>query len=180
MTELGQWIMKLLESGWDYIKFFTIINSFEQGLLLRLGKPLKNGKSVLKAGVHFKFPIIDYVYSAYVSVDTMEIKQVNITTLDGKTSTHGLVVKFDVVNIYKYIVDTNDPRSNMHDICRGILSNHLEDCNWDDIRKKPTINAIKRKIEKECEEMGVRIIDVYFTDKCLTKAIKLFSEGTTI
>jgi hypothetical protein len=68
----------------------------------------------------------------------------------------------------------------MHDLCRGILSNYLEDCNWEDIRKKPTINAIRKKIALECEDMGVEVMDVWFSDKCITRAIKLFSEGATI
>ena len=180
MGELGQWIMKLLEAGWDYIKIFTVIAAYEEGVLLRLGKPLRKGRSVLKPGFHLKFPILDYVYTAIVTTDTMEIKAVNITTLDGKTSTNGLIVKFRVSDIYKYLIETNEPRSNMHDLCRGILSNYLEDCNWEDIRKKPTINAIRKKIALECDEMGVEVLDVYFSDKCLTRAIKLFSEGAVI
>jgi regulator of protease activity HflC (stomatin/prohibitin superfamily) len=93
MAELGQWIMKLFEAGWDYIKIFTIIAAYEEGVLLRIGKPLRKGRSILKPGFHLKFPILDYVYTAIVTTDTMEIKAVNITTLDGKTSTNGLIIK---------------------------------------------------------------------------------------
>lgn len=180
MEGIFAWIQKLLEEGWDYIKIFPIINKYEEGVLLRLGRPLKNGKSILKPGPHIKFPIIDYVHTAYVTADTMEIRPVNITTLDGKTSTDGLVVEYEVEDIYKYLIETNDPKSNMHDICRGILSSILEDLNWEDIRKKTTINAITRRIKEKCKEMGVRVKEVYFSDKCLTKAIKIFSEDKII
>lgn len=169
---LGEWIKELLSQWIDYLKPWVLIQQFEEGVLLRFGK----FHSILKPGIHAKFPIADYHYSAIVTADTMKIDAVSITTLDNKTISVGAIVEFEISDIYKYLILTNDPRTNMHDICRGVISDLLEDTSWESIKKKTTLNAVTRRISKRCEEMGVNIRSVSFTDKSMAMVVKLFSD----
>lgn len=104
----------------------------------------------------------------------MKIEDVNITTLDGKTATIGGEFDLIVSDIKKALNDTHEWKSNLQDISRGIISNELEDLNWDEIRKKTTKNAIERKIKTRALEMGITISNFSFTDKVLSRAIRLF------
>lgn len=166
------WIKEILSQCWDHIKFWAVINHYEEGVLLRFG----NYKKVLLPGLHFKIPIADYVFSSIVKIDTMPITPVNICTIDNKTITIGAMVKYDIVDIKKYLIDTNEAKGNMQDLSRGIISDYLEDCTWDDIRLKKTIKKITNLISKEAEEMGIRVLEVKFTDKCITRTFKIFGE----
>lgn len=168
---MWEWLREILSESLGYLKFWVMVNQFEEGVLLSWGK----FKRILKPGTHLKWPIMDYCYSTIVKYDTISIDEVNITTSDGLTITIGCIIEYDVEDVRKFLIETNDAKSNMKDVCRGVLSNVLEDCTWDEITKKTTMNKVKRMLESKYNDMGVRMKDVMFTDKCKTKALKLFT-----
>lgn len=167
------WLSQVFEKFWDYIRPWEVIDPFERGVLVRLGKYKRN----LNPGFHLKIPFIDYVYSAVVTPDTMNTAPVTLTTTDGKSVSIGAVIEFQIEDIYKYMLCTNEPRSNIHDIILGAISEEIEDRDWDEIKKKITKNAVHRKISKKGEEMGIKITDFYFTDKCQVRPFKIFKDN---
>lgn len=173
MGAFGERILEFISQFFEYLKPWVLIEEFEEGVLLRWGKY----KKTLKKGIYFKFPISDFSYSAIVSTDTLEITNVNITSADGQTISTGFVIEYTIKDVKKFLIDTNDAKSNMKDLAKGVVSNQLEDINWENIRKKTTINAIKRELSKKYEELGVSVKDVLFTDKCKSRAIKLFNNA---
>lgn len=124
-----------------------------------------------------KIPFVDYGHSAIVTFDTLSIDEVNITTADGQTISIGLYLEFEVEDIYKYLIETNDTRTNMMDISKGVASSILEDISWEDIKKKATINRIVKQLTPKLEMMGVKLRDCQFTDKCKSSVFKVFSGG---
>lgn len=166
------WISQVLEKFWEYIKFWQIVESFEKGVLCRWGIAIKE----LEPGFHWKYPCADYVYTTIVTPDTINIKPITLTTADGKTISIGAVVEFDIVDIWKYLIDTNEARSNMRDVCLGVISDDVEDRDWEEIKKKTTRNAVQKKLSKACEQMGIRVINFYFTAKSITKSFSLSKE----
>lgn len=173
MVGLGEWVTQVLSQCGDYLKPWVLINQFEEGILLRWGKYIR----ILKPGLHPKWPIADYHYSAIVTADTMKIDAVNITTSDNKTISVSAVVEFEIEDVYKYLILTNDPRSNMHDVCRGVISTLLEDLDWYSIKKKTTLNAVGRRMTSKCQEMGVKVNNVSFTDKSMSLVLKMFTDN---
>lgn len=147
------------------------ILEYKEGVLFRAGRFVK----ILYPGWHFKIPFIDSFHTENVKLDTMSVKEVNITTLDGKTATIGCEFDIEITDFYQASVLTNEWRTNLFDISRGILSNDLEDINWDDIRKKTTKNSIARKIEKRALELGITVSNFNFTDKSISRTINLFN-----
>ncbi len=162
-------LIDLLISCWDHFKPILFILEYEEGVMYRGGKLLKS----LEPGWHFKIPFIDDWHVENVKADTMNITPVTITTLDNKTITIGCEFDFYIEDIVLAVVQTNDWRSNLHDMCMGILSDHLEDCNWEDIKKKVVKNQIFKKIEKRALEMGVVASNFNFTEKTITRALAL-------
>lgn len=165
-------LIDLLITVWKDARFLFFIAEYQEGVLLRGGRYIKN----LKPGPHFKLPFIDDIHEDTVKTDTMIIREVNVTTLDGKTATVGCEFEYTIKDIYQALIETSGWRTNLHDICQGILSDSLEDINWDDIRKKTTKNAIAKKIESKAAKMGITTSDFNFTDKALSKSIKLFGD----
>ena len=163
-------LIDLIIEVWDQSKPYVFILEYEEGVMFRAGRFLK----ILKPGWHLKIPFIDNVMEENVKSDTMEIPPINITTLDGKTISIGGEFNLAIDNIYLALVETNDWRSNLKEVCRGILSDHLEDCEWGDIKKKIVKNQISKRIEKRAEEMGIKINNFNYTDKVLTRALTLF------
>lgn len=166
-------LIDLLVQIWDYIKPAIIILQYEEGVLFRFGK----FKKILKPGLHFKIPFADDYHPENVKNDTIRIEPISVTTLDGKTVSVGCEFDFFINDIYLALVETNDWRSNIYDICLGIMSDHLEDCDWADIRKKVVKNQIEKKISKRAYEMGVTMSNFNFTHKAITRAFTLYKES---
>jgi regulator of protease activity HflC (stomatin/prohibitin superfamily) len=162
-------LIKLLEwigEKWrDYLSPFCIVKEYEKGVLLRLGKYKKG----LKVGVNLKLPIIDEIHTCLCKVDTFHVSPVNVTTLDQKQVSVEPIIKFDIVDAKKYLIDTNEAASNLHDISRGIIADYLTDCDWEEVKKKTTLTKIKNALKNECEEMGVNVNKVYFGRIVCTK-----------
>ncbi len=161
-----------LREVWNHMKPIVFLYTYQAGVVFRAGKFLK----VLEPdNWYFRIPFVDDTFEDNISLDTMSIKEVNVTTLDGKTITIGCEFDLKIVDIYKALVTTNDWRSNLIDICRGIISDHIEDNNWDELRKKTTKNAIEKKIEKRATELGITISNFNFTDKMVGRTLTLFN-----
>lgn len=167
-------LIDLLVSVWKDFQPLIFVLEYKEGVMFRAGK----FKKVWLPGPHLRIPFVDTYYTENVKVDTMRVEEVNITTLDGKTVTIGCEFELNITDIVKAVVNTNDWRSNMHDIAQGILSDNLEDIDWEDIRKKTTKNAIAKKIEQRAIEMGITTHNFNFTDKAITRAITLFNNKT--
>jgi regulator of protease activity HflC (stomatin/prohibitin superfamily) len=164
-----EWV---IEKWVDHLSPIVILRCYEGGVLLRLG----SYQGELKEGVNFKMPFIDEVHSVIKTVDTFHVAAVDITTLDGKQASVEPIIKFDIIDFKKYLIDTNQASDNLHDIARGIIADHLTDCNWEDIKDKKTLTQIKNKLKSECDDMGVNILKVYFGRIVTTKMFTVFKE----
>ncbi len=170
---MWEWLREILSQSLDYLKFFVIVNQYEEAILLSWGK----FKRVRTPGTYLKWPIRDYYYHVIVTFDTISIDEVNITTADNQTISIGCVIEYGIKDVVKFLIDTNEAKGNMRDIARGVISNTLEDLTWEDVKKKTTLNAIRKKLTSKYEDMGVDVKDVMFTDKCKSFVLKVFSDS---
>jgi regulator of protease activity HflC (stomatin/prohibitin superfamily) len=169
LIRIFEWIAEIWR---DYLSPVLVLRCYEGGVLLRLGTYRKN----LKEGINFKIPLIDEVHFVITTIDTFHISPVDITTMDNKQVSVEPIIKFDIVDPKKYLVDVNEAAGNIHDIARGVIADYLTDCTWDEIKKKSTLTAIKIALKKECDDMGINIYKVYFGRIVTTKMYTIFKD----
>lgn len=168
---LIDWIAGL----WDQINPFVVIQQYESGIHMRLGRKIKD----LPVGLSFlplKTLFIDQVLTIHTKKDTIQIENVNVTTLDGKSVSVGAVIEFEVTSPSLFFLEANDALSNAKDISRGIIADCLADCNWEEIKQKPTRTDIKRRISKELESIGIKTNQVLFTNMVVSRAFTIFKD----
>lgn len=171
-AEFGQWLATTIDRYADYVKPWVVVNEYQRAVILRWGKYYKS----LGPGTYRKWMIAEYALADNVKPDTMEIPSITITTADNKTVTIGMIIHYEIPDIKKFLVDNNDSRSNMMQMGAAELSDHLEEINWIDIKKKTTKNAVQRKLTPHFSDMGVNILDLKFKDKAEVRAYKFFNE----
>ena len=173
---MGDLIIKTLEwlaDKWhEYLSPYVIMRDYESGVLLRLGRYKKN----LKTGVNWKLPFIDEVHSVVITTNTFHVANVNVTTTDQKTISVGVIIEYDITDVKKYLLDVNEAESNAHDIARGVIASHLTDCSWEDVKLKPTATAIKNKLKKQFDDMGINIHQLIFGDITQSRVFTVFRE----
>ena len=160
-------IIDLIKELWHHFKPVVFINEYEKGLILRAGKIHKT----IEKGWHLRIPFLDDYHTVICTNDTLATKAVNVTTIDDKTITALPVAEFTISDAVKYLIDTNDARTNIHDITRATVSDYLTDCTWEECKLKRTINAITRKVAEQCKPMGVEVSRVMLTDMCVSRVI---------
>jgi regulator of protease activity HflC (stomatin/prohibitin superfamily) len=162
----------LTEKGIDHFSPIFIVSEYESGVLLRLGKYKKN----LSVGVNFKIPLFDAIFKVIKTMDTFHINPVDITTLDNKQVSVEPIIKFEIIDPKKYLLEANEAAGNIHDISRGVIADYLTDCDWEEIKKKTTLTKIKNALKNECDDMGLVIHKVYFGRIVTTRMFTVFKE----
>lgn len=160
-------LIDLLKDLWTDFKPIIFLNDYDKGVIMRRGR----FHHVLTPGINGRIPFYDEYHVALWTTDTMATAPIHITTTDDKTISAVPVVEFTIEDEIKYLVYTNDARSNMHDITRSAVSDYLTDCTWVECKLKRTINAITRRVADECKKMGVNVSRVMLTDMCISRVI---------
>ena len=148
------------------------VNQYQGGVLLRRGKFCRD----LQVGWNFKIPIVDRFLTCTSTLETVLIANVNITTKDGKAITVSTSFEYHIHNPKQFLLDTNDAPSNIKDVAMGCIADCLIDCEWDDISKRKTNNAIKKTLNQELNQYGVTVTRFWFTDVITTKVFTLFQQ----
>lgn len=151
-----EWLQKILSDFWGYLMPFVTIDPFEEGVRVRLGKYTK----VLKSGTYIfpnKIPFIDYVYTAVTKPDTKELTPIYITTTDGETIVITPVIGFEITDIHQWLMEANEPHSNLYDIAGMVTADVVTDMTWEEVKKKSTYTKIKNKINSQIEHLGATV-----------------------
>ena len=160
-------LIDLIKDLWHDFKPVIFLNEYERGVVLRAGRL----HHILKKGINLRLPFIDDYLTVIGTIDTLPTASVHVTTTDDKTITAVPIVEFTIVDEVKFLIDTNDARSNIHDITRATVSDYLTDCTWEECKLKRTINAITRKVAEQCKTMGVEVSRVMLSDMCVSRVI---------
>lgn len=162
-----EFIKYLFEQFQHYILPFTIVRVYEAGVRLRFGK----NPTIIKNGVKFKWPFIDEIITCIMTVDTMTTHAVHVTTTDEKTITVTPVIEYQVEEPIKWLMETNDAETNLHDLTRGFVADYLTDITWEETKKKSTATEIKNKLNKKISDMGAKIHRLILADVCINRVI---------
>lgn len=156
-VDLFKWIWEQFE---HYILPFTIIRIYERGVLLTFGKYPRQ----LKPGLRIKVPFIQEILTDIVTNDTMQAGCVHVTTNDSKTILVSPIIEYIIIDPIKWIIETNEARTNLHDILRSVTADYLTDVSWEECKKKSTLTGIKNKLNKRIESMGAVVTQMMFGD----------------
>lgn len=157
ITDFLKWVWEQFEK---YILPFTIIRAYERGVLLTFGK---NPKPI-DPGLRFKLPFAQEIYTEIITPDTLQGGCVHVTTIDGKTILVSPIIEYIIVDVIKWVIETNEARTNLHDILRAITADYLTDLTWEECKKKGTLTAIKNRLNKRIESMGGVVTQMMFGD----------------
>jgi hypothetical protein len=163
-------LIDILLSVWNSFRPVIFILQFQKGVILRAGKYRRS----LEPGWYFRIPFIDDYYTENVMYDTFCTNVITVTTSDNKTISIAGEFDLRIDNIYKNLVLTNDWRSNLMDVARGIISDTLRNHTWEEACSNYVKNKIQAKIQKRAIEMGILISNFNFTDRSISITLKLW------
>jgi len=164
-------LIELISQFIDYIKFWEVINPYEKGILLRLGK----FKRVLDNGFHFKRPFFDVVEKDIVVTQTLTIPSQTINTKDLKEITIKSVVKYSIADIKLFLTEVYDRVDAISDTTMVINKELIVKTNLDGIHLLD--GEIAKKLRVQVKKWGIEIESVCLTDITKTNSFRLFNEN---
>lgn len=164
-------LVELVVQFADLFRFWVVLDSFEQGVLLRLGK----FERVVEPGLHFIWPFhIDHVLYENVVPTTHSLGNESTTTKDGKSVGFHAVVTYKVHDIRKAMLEINDTDHAVRDACAGEIGRVLREHNWCDIIGSAEIlDKLTGACRKRGFRYGIEVMSVQFAGLALVKSIRL-------
>ncbi len=158
----------------DLVKPWVIVNDYERGIILRLGKYLKK----LEPGRHWKRPFYDMPLAETVVMTTLRPGQQTITTLDKKEIVITPVIRYEIRDIKPYLLEMYDQKATIGDIVQGAIKSTVEKHNYAEILSKDIEGEVLRQVRKELNQYGIKIAKVTFVDLAKMKSIRVLLEPT--
>ena len=167
-------IFDFIEGIWEWLIPWVIIDPYEQGVVIRLGK----FHHVVNPGLRFIFPFgIDEVKYDTVVRQTAYLDVQSLTSKDGKAVAISGIVIFKITDIRKFLLDIDDGETDMTNIVYGIITDWVEDTAWINIRGKLFNTEVYETARKQCNDYcGVTILAIKWSDKTTARGIRLWND----
>lgn len=126
------------------------------------------------AGLHIYWPVWSEMMTYPVKRQTMDLRSQTLTTSDRKPVVVVTTVVFEIVDIYKALVDTYDLEDTICDVAQGAVKRVVMSNNFDDLHKKSKqIDAhLTKEVKTALETYGIKVTCAFLTDFSTTIVIR--------
>lgn len=167
-------IFDFISAAWQWFIPWVIIDIYEEGVILRLGKFHR----VIKPGIRFMLPCgIDVCKFDTVVRQTSYLEVQSLTSKDGKPVTLTAILIYTIKDIAKFLLEIDDGETDVQNMCYGVITECVENTNWNDIRTKNFNDDVKHKCRRLCDTYcGVKLLDVRWSDKATARTLRLWND----
>lgn len=158
------------------IKPYQIIPYYDKGVRLRLGKP----RGVLEYGPHWKIPFVDTIMVRMVKPTTMNLNEQSVTTKDNISVVVKAVIKYEIADVEKLLLEVNDPVDAISDMTQGIIREKIINRNYSECNDGVLTSEILRSAKIEAKKWGISILDITLTDLAQMRSIRLLNTTNNI
>lgn len=151
----------------------TVINKWELGLRVRAGKWLKE----LKPGVRVSLPFIDVILTEPATLQTVNLTDQTVITLDGINTSVGGVIYYYVRSLKKLWLTVHDHDEALSNLALTALAAQIADRKFEDCTLLTIARSTQRKLRHEAKKWGIYIEGFELTDLCESKVFRLMAAG---
>lgn len=171
----------------DLFRFWVVIDEFEQGIVLTLGRPREKrflglcGGNVLTPGIWLIWPFsIEHVFVDNVVPTTDQLAPQSLTTLDGISIIVSVVITWSIVDVRKITLRVESANKALQDVSYGVVGIMVENTCWDDICKGEFTKKLAKEIRSRSSKWGIKIDDVMLANKTKSRSIRLIGNSPDI
>lgn len=159
---------------WLFLTCFEVLNSFEEGVILRLGKYNRT----LAPGFHWILPWgIEKLTKETVVRQTAYLAVQSLFSKDGKPINIAGIVIFTIEDIKKFLLEIDEGETDVNNMVYGTISDCVEHTDWADIPSKEFNKEVLKRVRQATENYcGVKIIAIKWSDKTTARSIRLWND----
>jgi len=167
--------MEQIKNFFDYIfkavKFWIIIQPWEQGLRVRRGKTTTK----LTGGLYFRIPYIDSVYVQETRLRMIALCMQTLTTKDGKTVTINSSLGYSIQDIEQLYQTLYHPEGTISNMAMSESSDFVFVNNLTDITPKQIEDAVLAKLN--AGQYGLQFEYFKITNFAAVRTFRLIQDG---
>lgn len=170
-SALGR-IFDALLGAINLFRFWIVLDAFEQGIILRLGKYHKS----LGPGFHWRRAFrIDVLLWLNVRKKSSDSWEMCLTSSDGKNITISFDIIIEVFDVTKALLTVDDWVKVSYTSSKIILSKIVENSTSEVIMNNNFSSIVHSALDVALEEFGVTVTHFGITDKAYTRSFRLFN-----
>ncbi len=163
-------LVDLLVGCVELFRFWYVLQPYEQGVLLRLGKFVR----VMEPGFHWVFPFcVDIIHAQAVVPSTHSLGYESITTKDNRSVAFHAIVTYQVRDIKKALLDVSDTDHAVRDACAGEIGRVLHGSTWEQIIDDSILETLSAACRKRGFRYGIEIMSVQLASLSLVKNLRI-------
>lgn len=162
-------LLEILHEIWDRIMPGVIVDCYEGGVLLRLGKYHKD----LQPGLTWFIPIMYRAMTEIVVENSETLHIQRLTTADGHSVCITPVVSFNIRDVKKYLLDVEGRGTFLSDGVSSAVSKYVRTTKWEDLAKEENMKTLLTHIRRRSGRYGVEVLSVEFRDIVKVRALAL-------
>ena len=165
----GFW--EIFKEIWGWFSFVQIVAPWNGGIQVRMG----NFVRVVHGGWWLKWPCsIDQIYLINVRPKALELDEQALQTLDNMDVVVKGVCIWSIFDVKKAFLDVDDVEDTLDDIALGIITEVVENQDWDYLRSEECRKEIKRAIQRQARKWGVSISSFKWQSIVMARTFKFF------
>jgi regulator of protease activity HflC (stomatin/prohibitin superfamily) len=162
-------LIDLLVQFLEAFRIVYVINEYEKGIVLRMGKFHRE----LDPGWHWIVPLyIERVMVDNVVPRTMNMGTMALTTRDGVQVGIGIIATARIHNIQKALLGVEGVDDAMRDVCYAEVAKVVHTHSWDELQSEDINEVMLKACRPKAFAYGIEIMRVQISD--LTKGKSLF------
>lgn len=170
-------LVDLIVNFANLFRFWEVVDQYQRGIVLRLGKFHRE----VGPGIHWLIPFnVDRVIETAVVTRTSDLRQAFLTINDGTTVAVSVVVRWNVKDVKKLLLDVWDYNDVIRDSVFGNVSRKVRAASWDELNSPSFAEELYKDCRKQAFRYGVEIEDVVLSDLCRTRATSLLGQPVVV
>jgi len=167
-------ITQFIINSITFFQFFTVIDIYERGIVLRFGEFNRR----LSSGFHFIAPFyIDQVMTHETVLTTRSMGTQTLTTSDDIQIVLTSTVTYKISDVKKLLLEVEQAETVLEDTIYGIITNKVLTNKLSNILKPKFSKAILKAIRKDADNYGIEVINFFFTDLAKIKTIRIITDS---
>lgn len=163
-------IKELLQYLFNAVKFWIIVQPWEQGLRVRFGRFVKQ----LKGGLYFRIPYIDSLYIQSVQLRVIQLPMQTLTSKDLKTITINGVIGYSICDVEKLYKTLYHPEFTLSNLAMSELAEFIYHNCLADIKPKAIEMAVSKKLH--AGDYGIKIKYFRLTSFAVVRTYRLIQD----
>lgn len=165
-------LVELLVQFVDLFFFVRIVDAWESGVVLRLGRYHRT----VGPGPHLLWPLhVERLLCTHTNRSTTRLEAQSLTTSDGVAVVVSAVVTWRVTNARKVLLECDGHQQVMLDSSTGVLAEFVTGVSWADLVTEEFRSTITTAIAGKAKKWGIKVTQVQLCDVTRCRSLRLFS-----